>query len=822
MNGVAGQQTGIRQVLSGLALPAGWYVLEADAELISGTFVGAGVFVYSQQGASDTSITISFEVDPDVSGTAPGNGSTGKIYRWRKLVQFTHTAPNAGWPAIYATTHWDALGSNANANSVKFHRAAIRAASQAEIEARQAKLDLVTANAAITANQSAQAGVNSAQASTNSTLSAQVVGAASGAAVNTSPNFADNANATGIPTNWFEWTNAAADGTRQTGIAPQPYAYQQAGRAGENGGVYQPMFGRFSAGWHVIEADITLVSGALTGAGVLLNADPGGAYTEYHLTFATDADVNGTVIGAGTTGQLYKFRKLVQVGRGDTYNHIYAMSHYTSFGSTASANVIKFHRAAVRVASQAEIEARQAKNDLVTTNANVATNTSAIATETSARAAADTTLSAKINVNANRFPYPQPLSTTLPAGWVGTGLEVGTWQPLGGNFYYRVRSSGGSATTEYYYYDVEPTASAWVSTGEQYTLSAVGYGGAGTAGDRLLMWLEYYNSSNTMVYSSPQVLLASYAPPERYSTTSAYTSGGEYVRRRVVFAREWAASGSYQDTIFNYIKLERGPVATAYTADGALTPIQASVTTNASAIATVNGAAAFWETIVSAGGGDLSAVRLKAGSTGSYIELISTVLRLANVSNGAVIEVMRAISGEAFFSRPISSDSGARRVTIGPGYGVSGQEVVLWFGPVATAPSSQSRTNGYFALGTDGKVYYGSAELVGGTAPMTATITGDFLDNTRTTAKTPTIDVSPAISGITNGTSPYTYSWSLVEMRDGTAPTLTNATTSSCTLYRAATLANSASYDGTWQCLITDANGKICVKYYNYSDFSAI
>lgn len=1226
MNGVAGQQTGIRQVLSGLALPAGWYVLEADAELISGTFVGAGVFVYSQQGASDTSITVSFEVDPDVSGTAPGNGSTGKIYRWRKLVQFTHTAPNAGWPAIYATTHWNGLGSNASANVIKFHRAAIRAASQAEIEARQAKNDLVTTNAnvasntsaiasntasiasqgttittnfvkatdvgvnlvpnstglrgrtgwegaldwstyehplwghwfrrgftgatvseefytslisanageqyslsfvpyiagltsgvarvfvafynsggtyigeganvsltpsvhrvrqqveaiaapagtaymrfvialgsavgnggyaevgfwqakieqgiratawradgdlinnfarlvtaeasivtnssaiatetsartsadtaltanftalrsandadslpstfekddlfwatnasfvtesgigrvfqatsgghyiktrgkiqvslnrtyritsrhrvktnttnginpkpltgirgfdasgnttgnghwvgsfvqrttsdgwitvsgqfttaeilslqaevvsieayaepnwsdlgtsnavtqiqflkledvtdivttnaTITANQSAQAGVNSAQAATNSTLSAQVGGAASGSAINTSPSFADNANATGIPTNWYEWTNAAADGTRQTGIAPQPYAYQQAGRAGENGGVYQPMFGRFSAGWHVIEADITLVSGALTGAGVLLNADPGGVYTEYRLTFATDADVNGTVIGAGTTGQLYKFRKLVQVGRGDTYNHIYAMSHYTAFGSTASANSIKFHRVAVRAASQAEIEARQAKIDLVTANANIASNASAIATETSARAAADTTLSAKINVNGNRFPHPQPLSTTLPAGWVGTGLEVGTWQPLGGHFYYRPRSSGGSATTEYYYYDVEPTASAWVSTGEQYTLSAVGYGGAGTAGDRLLMWLEYYNSGGTMVYSSPQVLLNAYAPSERYSTTAAYTSGGEYVRRRVVFAREWAASGSYQDTAFNYIKLERGPVATAYTADGALTPLQASVTTNASAIATVNGAAAFWETIVSAGGGDLSAVRLKAGSTGSYIELISTVLRLANVSNGAVIEVMRAISGEAFFSRPISSDSASRRLTIGPGYGVSGSEVVLWFGPVATAPSSQSRTNGYFALGTDGKIYFGGTDLAVATAPMTATITGS-VSNSHNDNVTPTINTSVSVTGVTNATSPYTYQWALVGLDTGSvAPELTGVTASAVGVYRGATLPVNADYGVYLSCTITDANGKQCVKHWSYVDVS--
>jgi hypothetical protein len=146
----------------------------------------------------------------------------------------------------------------------------------------------------------------------------------------------------------------------------------------------------------------------------------------------------------------------------------------------------------------------------------------------------------------------------------------------------------------------------------------------------------------------------------------------------------------------------------------------ANVSTNASAIATINGAAAFFELVVAASGGDLSAVRLKAGASGSFLELVSTVLRLANVSNGAVIEIMRATGGEAYFSRPISSDGGGKRVTIGPGYGVSEQEVVLWFGPDTVAPSAQSRTNGYFALGTDGKTYVGASELLPTVPPAVA------------------------------------------------------------------------------------------------------
>lgn len=200
-----------------------------------------------------------------------------------------------------------------------------------------------------------------------------------------------------MPTGWNDWTGGAANTTRVTGIAPQPYAVTIVGPAATNCGILQNIHGRISTGWHVLEADVTLVSGALTGAGVFLNADVGGGYAEYQIIFSTDVDTNGSVVGAGTVGQLYKFRKLVQTTVGSTYTQIFAAAHYSSLGSIAGANSIKFHRAAVRAASQAEIEARAATTALVTANANIATNSSAIATETSARAAADTTLTARAN-----------------------------------------------------------------------------------------------------------------------------------------------------------------------------------------------------------------------------------------------------------------------------------------------------------------------------------------------------------------------------------------------------------------------------------------
>lgn len=112
-------------------------------------------------------------------------------------------------------------------------------------------------------------------------------------------------------------------------------------------------------------------------------------------------------------------------------------------------------------------------------------------------------------------------------------------------------------------------------------------------------------------------------------------------------------------------------------------------------------------------GGDPFDVLLKAGPDGSLARIIATALVLGNIVGGNSVEVLKLIGGEAYFSAPVSTTISGRRLTIGPGFGVSGG-LVLWFGPSGTATATMSRTNGYFALGTDGKVYYGNAELGGG------------------------------------------------------------------------------------------------------------
>ena len=62
-----------------------------------------------------------------------------------------------------------------------------------------------------------------------------------------------------------------------------------------------------------------------------------------------------------------------------------------------------------------------------------------------------------------------------------------------------------------------------------------------------------------------------------------------------------------------------------------------------------------------------------------------------------------------------------------------GTGVILWYGIAGVPPGSENRTNGVFALGTDGKVYYGTAEFSngpGGAAEKVENIAAQLPNNT--------------------------------------------------------------------------------------------
>lgn len=112
--------------------------------------------------------------------------------------------------------------------------------------------------------------------------------------------------------------------------------------------------------------------------------------------------------------------------------------------------------------------------------------------------------------------------------------------------------------------------------------------------------------------------------------------------------------------------------------------------------------------VIAAAGSDPAQLVIRADTSGSVARLVASAISFANVVNGTIVEAMKLIGGEVFFMRPIYIDVGDKRLIVGPG-----GTWVLWFGGNDKSAALATRTNGIFCLGTDGKVYYGSAELGG-------------------------------------------------------------------------------------------------------------
>ena len=554
-------------------------------------------------------------------------------------------------------------------------------------------------------------------------------------ALNKNPTFATWTGASGtLPEDWISWVNGEIN-TKATGDLSLN-AYRQSNPAGAvNYGIYHVLDGRMTQGNYVLEADVTLNSGALNGAALYCQWGVSSITVDDSIVFSTALDVSGSAPGAGVAGRRYRFSKMINVSNTAELFRLFIMTNADGYATSGNAKDLTWHKALVRAATQGEIDAKVAKDTTIpTTIARIATeettrasadsalaarsttlesqiaNTAAsglqsrIATEESTRASADSTqasqitaLTAQANGNPNLFPYPTPITNRTPTqlGWTGTPISSIFAAFVGGLVYYKARGSGGSAVNEAYVYDLPEEF--YFQTSSSYTFSCYGYAGTGAVNDRVYAYLEFRSADNsTLLHTSTSVTLNSISA--RQSVTGTFPGTSTAGRLRVVFLREWPSSGAYQDVVFNMIKVEAGTVATAFTNS-------AQVIVQSNAIATINDSAAFYQILVAASGGDPALIRLFSGLGGSEVAIAAKIISLINTDSGVAMPVMRAQSGEAYFSRPISSDFGGRRLTIGPGYGVSGQQIVLWFGPDTLAPAAQSRTNGYFSLGTDGVIY---------------------------------------------------------------------------------------------------------------------
>lgn len=288
---------------------------------------------------------------------------------------------------------------NAAATSASSASASAGAAGQSATSASQSANTATTQNGqAQQAASAAQSSAAAASASEASAASSAVLSATFSAdALTLNSNFANYPTATGVPPNWTVGAGTSGSDFLRIAGRVSPYAMRMIGRANANIYAFQ---GRASSPkliansqWMVIEAEITLNAGSLSGAGVLFRPynSARNAYHDITLNFRTDPANTDTVIGNGAVGQTYTYSKMVQVTLPDAAGFdIFPMAHWEPLGSIATDNDVTFHKVSVRPATIQEIVARKAQMD-------AATNAASISSLSSAMATADTALGQRID-----------------------------------------------------------------------------------------------------------------------------------------------------------------------------------------------------------------------------------------------------------------------------------------------------------------------------------------------------------------------------------------------------------------------------------------
>lgn len=282
-------------------------------------------------------------------------------------------------------------------------------------EAEDAR-DSAASSASLATTERVAASAAAASAQQSLTLTAAIVG---GGLVK-DPTFSAFPTTPGVPTHWaYDSLNVAGDANPSTRVAGVlgGHAWRLLGEAGQGNHssqfVAEPLI---TNGWYVIEADVRLNGGALTGAGSLFYVQSATNAEALYLTFSTDPDESGSAPGAGTVGKPYRFRKLIQVTLANVIQYrLYALSHNAALGSIAAANDIIWDRLNIRAATPAEIRDQTVLPGLVTTSATHTSQIAVLADTDSAQASSITSLTARMETAEGNITTEQSVTATQTA-----------------------------------------------------------------------------------------------------------------------------------------------------------------------------------------------------------------------------------------------------------------------------------------------------------------------------------------------------------------------------------------------------------------------
>jgi hypothetical protein len=307
------------------------------------------------------------------AGQAAADASAAQGFATQADAASSSAASSANLTATYRDQAAGSADSAASSASASSSSAAAASASASTATAQQqlaaAHAGSSETSAGVSTSQAAIATAQASAAQSSAVLSARV----SGGSINANSIFADYPGG-GIPPGWASW--AGNGGTRTYGngdaavdgpsIEGSPWGFRQSAAGNsDSAGIANDTPG--SQGNYVVSATVQLRGGqGMGGAGVLVyGLDSAGAVVSAgFLHFATDADINGRVLGYSVSPgtEVFRFSKMIRLdGAGIAIVRIYAMTNYEGFAGSAAmrAKSLSWLRCGYRVASTAEVKTGQ-------------------------------------------------------------------------------------------------------------------------------------------------------------------------------------------------------------------------------------------------------------------------------------------------------------------------------------------------------------------------------------------------------------------------------------------------------------------------------
>ena len=456
--------------------------------------------------------------------------------------------------------------------------------------------------------------------------------------------------------------------------------------------------------------------------------------------------------------------------------------------STTSAG----HTTSIASLSTELVAARDGESTLL---AKISSIDTAISDETSARSSSVNTLVARFggiegSLVSNAFFQEEFSGTTVPPGWTSWDNGSGTWEARSFGDGYGFQLDGGAGANN----GILQTIT--VEQSKKYLVAAEIRRLSGTLNSSgvYMSWRDSGNSEIDTDYIN-------FANDENLDGATTVIPDGPTRWEKEVAAPTGAKSLLFY-AMTHYSGF--GSVASANSvlwrecSIKPLTNAQAQVTEQGSAIADIEGNLVARYGVAVDGGGAGALFSLEDGTAApSNITLSASeiILDADAINFGSDTEF------ETTDNSFITETSGNRLRYGGP-FGAS-SDLVQWFGPDSVSQGSETRTNGIFAFGTDGKVYYGSAQLGGGgfsisgEAILVAEVSGSGA-GTATTG-TPGIVVSGE-----NGT--VVYEW--YQLSDDSVVSISSSSSANPTFSRAMGASDPSEVVRTnWRLVATDDNG---------------